>query len=286
MSDTEQSATVLYEIEGGVVTLTLNRPDRLNAWTPEMQQELYGALDRILADPEARVVVLTGAGRGFCGGADMSVLQVASAETETGSRPLLAPMWFPKPIIAAINGPCAGIGLQLALMCDVRIAARSAKFTTSFARRGLIAEHGLSWLLPKITSMATAAELLLSARVFLAEEAKELGVIHRVVDEGDALSEALEYARDLADNVSPTAMAVIKWQVYNHADAPLLDVVDDSDALMFQSLERPDLAEGVASFMEKRKPNFPPVLMDHVPPNTPVLGTKPESLATESDLRV
>lgn len=286
MSDTEQTATVLYEIEDGVVTLTLNRPDRLNAWTPEMQEELYAALDRIGSDPEARVVVLTGAGRGFCGGADMSVLQTASAETEKGSRPLLAPMWFPKPIIAAINGPCAGIGLQLALMCDVRIAARNAKFTTSFARRGLIAEHGLSWLLPKITTMATAMELLLSARVFLAEEAKELGVIHQVADEGNALVAALEYARDLADNVSPTSMAVIKWQMYNHADAPLLDVVDDSDVLMFESLERPDLAEGVASFMEKRKPDFPPVLITHVPRNTRVLGAKPDSLDTESDLRV
>lgn len=286
MSDTEQPSTVLYEIENGVVTLTLNRPDRLNAWTPEMQHELYGALDRIMEDPDARVVVLTGAGRGFCGGADMSVLQAASAETEKGSRPLLAPMWFPKPIIAAINGPCAGIGLQLALMCDIRIAARNAKFTTSFARRGLIAEHGLSWLLPKITTMATAMELLLSARVFLADEAKDLGVIHRVADEGSALVAALEYARDLADNVSPTSMAVIKWQMYNHADAPLLDVVDDSDVLMFESLERPDLAEGVSSFMEKRKPAFPPVLMSHVPANTRVLGTKPDSLDSESDLRV
>lgn len=286
MSDTEQTATVLHEIEDGVVTLTLNRPDRLNAWTPQMQAELYTALEQISSDPEARVVVLTGAGRGFCGGADMSVLQAASAETESGSRPLLAPMWFPKPVIVAINGACAGIGLQLALMCDVRIAGRNAKFTTSFARRGLIAEHGLSWLLPKITSLATATELLLSARVFMAEEAKELGVIHRVVDEGNALEAALEYAHDLADNVSPTSMAVIKWQMYNHADAPLLDVVDDSDVLMFESLERPDLAEGVASFMEKRKPEFPPVLIAHVPANTRVLGTKPDSLETESDLRV
>ncbi|WP_375001660.1 enoyl-CoA hydratase-related protein [Aeromicrobium sp. CTD01-1L150] len=266
MESTED--TVLYELADGVATLTLNRPDRLNGWTPALQERLYGLLDTMAEDPEVRVVIITGAGRAFSAGADMEVLSVEGAGTEAGSRPLLAPMWFPKPIVAAINGPCAGIGLQLALMCDMRIASETAKFTTAFARRGLIAEHGLSWLFARLTSLAVASELLMSARVFRGDEAERLGVVNRAVPADRVLEEARAYAQDLADNVSPTAMAVIKWQMYNHYDRPLIESMDHSDELMQQSAARPDLAEGVASFVERRKPQFAPLDPTAVPPVT------------------
>lgn len=257
---------VLYQLDDGVATLTLNRPDRLNGWTPDLQDRLFGLLDTMADDPEVRVVIITGAGRAFCAGADMEVLSADDGGTGAGSLPLLAPLWFPKPIVAAINGACAGLGLQLALMSDMRIASETAKFTTAFARRGLIAEHGLTWLFPRVTSLAVASELLISARVFRGDEAERLGVVHRAVPADRVLDEARAYARDLADNVSPTAMAVIKWQMYHHHDLPLLESLEHSDELMVESAARPDLAEGVASFVERRKADFAPLDASAVPP--------------------
>lgn len=257
---------ILYEVTDRVAVVTLNRPDQLNAWTHTMQRELAEALDRAAQDPDVGAIVLTGAGRGFCAGADMEVLSVATEDSEGSSRGLFAQIWCPKPIIAAINGPCAGIGLQLALMCDIRFAAASAKFTTAFARRGLIAEHGLTWLMPRITNLATSLDLLLSARVFLGSEAASLGIVNAALDSPElTLEHSLTYARDLAANVSPTAMAVIKWQLYNHLDSPLLDVIDHSDELMNASIDRADLEEGVASIVEGRTPRFPPLDMSAVP---------------------
>ncbi|RLV55340.1 enoyl-CoA hydratase [Aeromicrobium phragmitis] len=258
---TPENDVVLVDVENGVATITLNRPDVYNAWNSELQTRLFAQFDELAHDDTVRAVIITGAGKAFSSGADMEVLSEADGGTAAGSRPLLAPMWFPKPIIAAINGACAGIGLQLALMCDVRIAAQEAKFTTAFARRGLIAEHGLSWLFARLTSLAVASELLISGRVFTGDEAGRLGVVHFAVPRDDVLSTARAYAQDLADNVSPTAMAVIKWQMYNHYDRPLIESIDHSDDLMRQSAARPDLAEGVASFLERRKPDFAP--LDH-----------------------
>lgn len=264
----ENDTPVLREIEDGIATLTLNRPDRSNGWNKELQDCLFGMLDEMADDPKVRVVVITGAGRAFCAGADMEVLSSDGAGTDSSSRGLLAPMWFPKPIVAAINGACAGLGLQLALMCDMRIASDSAKFTTAFARRGLIAEHGLTWLFPRVTSLAIASELLISGRIFLGDEAERLGVVHRAVPRDRVIDEARSYAMDLAENVSPTAMGVIKWQMYNHYDRPLLESLDHSDSLMAASATRPDLQEGVASFVERRKPNFPPLDKSAIPPMT------------------
>lgn len=263
---TEASTDVLYEVEGRLAVVTLNRPERMNSWTHSMQVQFTNALDRAAADPEVRAIVLTGAGRGFCAGADMEVLDAATAESEGSSRPLFDQMWCPKPIIAAINGACAGIGLQIALMCDIRFAYDAAKFTTAFSRRGLIAEHGLTWLLPRLTNVATTMDLLLSSRVFRGDEAHRLGVVHGTAPSPEAtVAAAMAYAQDLAINVSPTSMAVIKWQVYNHLDSKLMEVVDHSDELMNASIERPDLAEGVASFTERRTPNFPPLDLTAVP---------------------
>ena len=183
------SDVVLKDVDGGIAVLTLNRPDRLNAWTREMEVRYFALLDECAASEEVRVIVVTGAGRGFCAGADMRTSRTsAPAGTPTGGPSTRRrtyspepPHSIPKPIIAAINGPCAGIGLVQALMCDIRFAASGVKLTTAFARRGLVAEHGISWILPRLVGPANALDLLLSGRVVLAEEAYELGLVNRVV---------------------------------------------------------------------------------------------------------
>jgi enoyl-CoA hydratase/carnithine racemase len=252
---------VRFEVADAVATITFARPERHNAWTSEMGEQYFDHLERAAADPGVRAIVVTGAGRSFCPGADMEGLQAAASAgaAQAGTRPQTFPLGVPKPIIAAINGACAGIGLAQALMCDLRFAAAGAKLTTSFARRGLIAEHGTSWLLPRLVGTARALDLLLSARVVLAEEARELGLVNQVVPPEQLLPVALDYARDLARNSSPTSMSVIKRQVLRHLDLPLDEAMAESDALMAQSLRRPDFAEGVASFVERRPPRFEPL---------------------------
>jgi enoyl-CoA hydratase/carnithine racemase len=271
---------VLSEVrEDGVGVLTLNRPERLNAWTHEMQVTLFDRLEAFAADERVRVIVLTGAGRGFCPGADMEDLGALAGAMggERGSdeapgagatahapasarpddtRPITFPLSIPKPIIAAINGACAGLGLVVALMCDVRFCAAGAKLTTAFARRGLIAEHGSSWILPRLVGPARALDLLLSARVLRGSEAAELGLVNRAVEDGQVLAVALEYAADLAANVSPASMATIKRQVYGDYHRTLSDALQAADRLMFESFGQPDFAEGVQSFVERRAPRF------------------------------
>ena len=162
-------------------------------------------------------------------------------------------------MIAAINGACAGIGLVHAVMCDLRIAAEGAKFTTAFSRRGLVAEHGLSWMMPRLIGPSRALDLLLSGRVFLGAEAAELGLVNRAVPDGTALDAALEYARMLAAECSPASMAAMKQQVYEDYERTLAETVDEANRLMAESFTRPDFGEGVTSFVERRLPNFPPL---------------------------
>src|SRR3954468_14515146 len=218
------SDVLLRETSDGVAVLTLNRPDRLNAWTTELEFAYFGALRDCAEDPDVRVIVVTGAGRGFCAGADMNDLQgLGSGEIDADERhaerlPQSFPLTIPKPVIAAINGPVAGIGLVQALMCDLRFAAAGAKFTTAFARRGLIAEHGISWILPRLIGPAKALDLLLSGRVILAEEAERLGLVNRAIEPDRLLGETYAYARDLATNCSPASMAAMKRQVYADLD--------------------------------------------------------------------
>ena len=264
---------VLQELaEGGVAVLTLNRPDRLNAWTGPLEHRYFELLDEANRDPQVRAIVVTGAGRGFCAGADMDMLQgigdaggVQPGRTSEGSaapsarRSATFPLSIGKPLIGAINGACAGIGLVHALMFDVRFAASGAKFTTAFARRGLIAEHGASWLLPRLVGTSRALDLLLSGRVVLAEEAAEMGLVNRVLPGEILLEEAIAYGRDLAANCSPASMATIKRQVYDHATADLARALAESDAYMAQTLAGPDFKEGVSSFVERRAPDFAPL---------------------------
>jgi len=252
---------VLHEVLDGVALLTLNRPERLNAWTPAMEARYFGLLEASAGDPAVRVIVVTGAGKGFCAGVDMDALRdIGSGGTFAHSgKPQTFPLTIPKPIVAAINGACAGLGLVQALMCDLRFAAAGAKFTTAFVRRGLVAEHGSSWILPRLVGPARALDLLLSGRVVLADEALALGLVNRVVKPEVLLPTVLDYAKDLAANCSPAAMAAIKHQVYRHSELDLASALRESNELMVASLQRADFKEGVASFVERRPPRFAPL---------------------------
>ena len=224
MTVPDQKSPVLYAVrESGVAVVTLNRPERMNAWGGGLAAEFYRCVDRADSDPEVRVIVVTGSGRAFCVGADMGGLETIGGASEgsdgvdvsklVGDRQPYFVTGLRKPVIAAINGPCAGIGLTLALMCDIRFAAAGAKFTTAFARRGLIAEYGISWILPRVVGWSAAQDLLLSGRTFHAEEAAELGMVKEVVPADEVLPRALAYAEDIAANCAPSSMAVIKSQL-------------------------------------------------------------------------
>lgn len=263
MSDS--AAPVLYEVDEGVAILTLNRPERLNAWNSDLGLAYHDYLDQAEADPDVRVIVVTGAGRGWCAGADMDLLQsldgsinAVDEDGTTDTRDTRRHLEIKKPIIAAINGACAGLGFVYAISADIRFAAAGAKFTTAFSHRGLIAEYGSSWYLPKLVGQSVALDLLMSGRVFLAEEAKELGVVNRVMAPDELMSETLAYAKQMARSAAPMSMAVIKDQVYRHRSMSVDEAVEESIELMNASLARPDFIEGVASYVEKRSPEFAP----------------------------
>lgn len=264
MADTTND-TVLYEARGPVAVLTLNRPDQLNAWTGEMGDAYWSGLDRAVADPDVRAIVVTGSGRGFCAGADMKMLQgIGGGNGSTGGRELrnehqTYTLSVPKVVIGAINGACAGLGLVQATMFDVRIAAAGAKFTTAFARRGLIAEHGIGWVLPRLVGPSRALDLLLSARVVLAEEALDMGLVNRVVPADEVVDAALAYATDIAENVSPASIATMKRQVWTGLQQTMAESNEQADEAMRASLREPDFREGVASFVERRPPAFAPL---------------------------
>lgn len=271
MSADDAERAVLYEAtSGGVAIVTLNRPDRLNAWGPDMAGPFYDAVDRAERDPAVRVIVVTGRGRAFCAGAHLGAPGSAGRVGESlesaggksvadlvGERPPHFVTELRKPVIAAINGPCVGIGLTQALLCDVRFAAAGAKFGAVFARRGLVAEFGISWILPRLAGWGVALDLLLSGRTFLADEALRLGLVKEVVPPEDLMTRVLEYAGDIAQYCSPTAMAVIKRQAYGDASRDIVTATADAEALMWEALPRPDVREGIVSFLQKRPPQFP-----------------------------
>ena len=248
----------------GVGVVTLNKPDRLNAWSAAMSAAFFTRLEEARTRDDVRVVVVTGAGRGFCPGADMDALNQiranpsAGAGAATGAGRFSDMLTYPKPIIAAVNGAVAGVGLVMALFCDLRFAASGVKFTTAFSRRGLIAEYGSSWALPRLIGNARALDLLLSGRVFTAEEAERLGVINGVVAPDELMSHVLAYAQDLADNCCPTSWAVMKKQVYGDWETDADAATTAAIRLMNESLVRDDFQEGVQSYLDKRAPKFSP----------------------------
>src|SRR5271168_1880323 len=273
------SQETIYSIKDRVATITLNRPDRLNAWTAVMEQEVRAAIGEAERDEQVRVIVLTGAGRGFCAGADMSLLSSIAGNgvdararareealrsaggTRDGVRADFQKKYsyFPavtKPVIAAINGPVVGLGLVLTLYCDLRFASDAARFGTAFARRGLIAEYGMAWMLPRLVGTANALDLLFSARMIDAAEALHMGLVSQVFAADVFLEKVHAYARDLADNVSPRSLRVIKRQVYDAMFQPLSEAFEVAEREMLESLQCEDFKEGVAHFVEKRAPVF------------------------------
>ena len=255
---------VLRDIHSDVLLLTLNRPDRLNAWNDALEDEYFAHLDAAEADPGVRAIVVTGAGRGFCAGADMDDLSLAghvdAAARTKRPRPKHRPLSFRKPLIAAINGAAAGLGLVEALFCDVRFAVPSAKLTTAFARRGLIAEYGTAWLLPRIVGVSRALDLLMSARVVTGEEAHRIGLVDFLVEEpADLVSSAVAYAQELAAHCSPTSMAIIKSQVYEAIDGDFRAAITRADEDMLASFAGADVREGVSSYLDRRPARFAPL---------------------------
>lgn len=270
---------ILYTAADRIATITLNRPDKLNAWTAVMEREVREAMHAAEADENVRVIILTGAGRGFCAGADMSLLNgiaqdglgarahdhALSNSNSDGGRPGIRPdfqkkyTYFPsltKPVIAAVNGPAVGLGFILSLYCDLRFASDTAKFGTAFARRGLIAEYGLAWLLPRLIGPANALDMLFSARLVESSDALRMGLVNRVFPQDQFIDGVHAYARELANGVSPRSMRIIKSQVYNAMFQTLGEAFESSEEEMLLSLQSQDLKEGVAHFLEKRAPVF------------------------------
>ena len=268
----------LYEVAKRVATITLNRPDKLNAWTAVMEQEVRAAMADAERDENVRVIVLTGAGRGFCAGADMSLLSTVAAkglDAEQRAQAVQASAsgsaggaradfqkkysYFPalsKPVIAAINGPAVGLGLVIALYCDLRFASDAARFSTAFARRGLIAEYGMAWMLPRLVGHANALDLLFSARLIDGAEAFRMGLANQVHPQDVFQEKVREYATELASNVSPRSLRVIKRQVYDAMFQTLRQAFEIAEREMLASLQCEDFKEGVAHFVEKRAPIF------------------------------
>jgi enoyl-CoA hydratase/carnithine racemase len=268
----------LYNVADRIATITLNRPDKLNAWTAIMEQEVRSAIEEAERDENVRVIIITGAGRGFCAGADMSLLssvvasgvdervrKQASSDSTAGSAAGVRAdfrkkySYFPavsKPVIAAINGPVVGLGLVIALYCDLRFASDAAKFSTAFARRGLIAEYGLAWILPRLVGHANALDLLFSARMVDSAEALRMGLVNQVFPQDVFLAKVNEYAREVAANSSPRSTRIMKRQVYDAMFQTLGEAFDIAEREMLASLQCEDFKEGVAHFLEKRAPAF------------------------------
>jgi len=263
-----------YDVIDAVATITLDRPERLNAWTGRMNTEYRSLLARASADSSVRVIVVTGAGRGFCAGADSRALEghVERGGYDPGTGPDLEYPGFgvrpefdaefayhfgiPKPIIAAVNGPAAGVGFALACYCDLRFAAAGAKLTTAHGRLGLPAEFGLSWLLPRLVGLTRAADVLLSSRVVLAEEAAEIGLVNKVTPPDELSETVVSYARMLATEVSPASLAATKLQLYTDLHRDVATAAGDADQRLRTMMTGPDFEEGVAALTARRPPSF------------------------------
>ena len=265
---------VLSDIAGAIATITLNRPHRLNAWTGRMHAAYREAVARAEDDPAVRVIIVTGAGRGFCAGADVAALE---KEAEAGhyddgldeepaqpgwgvrpdfDHPFAFHLGLTKPVIAMVNGPAAGIGFVLACFADLRFAAADAKLTTAHGRLGLPAEFGLSWLLPRLIGAGRAADLLLSGRIILGDEAESLGLVNRSVPADELVDATTDYAGTLATTISPTSLWLTKRQLYGDLLGDLGSSMTTSAALLDVAMGGPDFAAGVRALRAKTDPEF------------------------------
>ncbi len=273
---------IIYEVDGPAATITMNRPDTLNAMTSLLQAEIRHALDASERNEDIIGTVLTGAGRGFCSGVDMNDLGAMSAAGKTIGKSyehlaadpgnpdkdpnyMFSPPYLlglRKPIIAAVNGACAGLGFSYATFCDMRFVDRNAKFVSSFAPRGLIAEHGTSWMLPRIVGPSHALDIFWSSRRVEGEEAYQMGYANRLCEPGESVKEAQEYLKMIAGTSAPTSIMMMKKQVYKHLMRDLGESMVEDNQWMSDSLTEDDFKEGVASFVERRSPNFARVKVD------------------------
>jgi enoyl-CoA hydratase/carnithine racemase len=263
-------AEITFETMGRVALIRLNRPQTLNALTFAMLADIRRLVAEAEKDPEVTAIAFVGEGRGFCSGLDAEVLRATTQAGESsGGTPAPdgrrdPPGMFSyltqvsKPVISAVNGVAAGGGFVLAMMSDLRFGSENASFTTVFSKRGLIAEHGTSWTLPRLVGPSRALDLLWSSRRVQAEEALRIGLLDRVVAADELLASVVAYVEELASQISPSAIAVIKSQVYRHLSDPMLPALADADRLTQAQLKHPDAREGAMALIERRAPNFQP----------------------------
>jgi enoyl-CoA hydratase/carnithine racemase len=269
---------ITEQLEDGVLTITLNRPDRLNAWTSTMARELISAFDRADADDEVRAVIVTGAGRAFCAGADLERGGetfdararggggAAGAPRDNGGQLTLRIFDCTKPVIAAINGPAVGVGATMTLPMDIRLAAEEARFGFVFVRRGIVPEAASSWFLPRVVGINQALEWVMTGRVFSAQEALAGRLVRSVHPRGELLDAARGLAREIADNAAPVSVALARrmlWRMLG-AEHPMAAHRVDSRA-MFRRGQSADVVEGINSFLEKRPPTFTDRVSDGLP---------------------
>jgi enoyl-CoA hydratase/carnithine racemase len=269
---------ILYEVEDNILTITLNRPERLNAFTGQMLNELLDALDRADADDDVRAIIFTGAGRGFCAGADLSSGErtfdssASSNEAKPDGGGILTLRLFDclKPIISACNGPAVGVGATMQCAMDVRLASEAARYGFVFSKRGLVPEACSSWFLPRIVGINKALEWCFSARIFDAQEALDTGFVRSVHKPDDLMKTARELAHEFAEQTSSVSVAMIRqmlWKMMG-ADHPIEAHKVDSRGI-FHMGQAADAREGVSSFLEKRPPEFPGKVSEDMPPFFP-----------------
>jgi enoyl-CoA hydratase/carnithine racemase len=261
--------TVLYEVVDGVAVVTLNRPEAMNAWTPQLSDELNLAMGAADEDDNVRAVVVTGAGKAFCAGADLSGGEGGFRSGNAGEQPgkRLLPYKVRKPVIAAINGHAVGVGITYPLLCDIRIASDSAKIQFAMVRRGVIPELGSHVLLPRIIGFSKAADLLLTGRLMVGVEAKEWGVVSEVLPADQILPRAMEIARDIAVNTAPVSSAIAKQLMWRGLTMPVDEMIQEEGRLLQHVINGPDSSEGVRAFFERRDPQWTMTVSTDMPPS-------------------
>ena len=264
----------LYDVEDGIATVSLHRPHRMNAWTGRMHTEYRHCIEAANIDTEVRAIIVTGSGKGFCVGGDSQALQghVQKGGYDPGTSETLPTPGYgiasefdesfayhfglQKPVIAAINGPAAGVGLALACFADIRFAARGIKMTTAHGKLNLPAEYGLSWLLPRLVGLGKANDLLLTSRIFMSEEAEEMGLVNKVFDAEELMVKTYEYVSNMIKTISPDSLRQTRWQIYRDLHQDVGASVSDSEMLIRKMMKADNYAEGVKAFMEKRLPEW------------------------------